>query len=238
MGRSECYKKWVTITILHEYYVRTSCPVNLEPLEEIKSIFKKHNILLIQQKVTQWCLFFENKLDLNDLLLNKYKFIFGLYPQSEKFHYLSLKSTSINDAFSLHDAPMSNAWRNVELNLQYIISNNLQKIDIQIASPEKYYEYICIPKYYNSDVKLKLKEEQNRIEFNEEKFQPITDIQDAIRFVSKEKIKLSDGNNLKMQLWEVRNSGERLISNFIPNPQPDELSLSNPQDTITTYFYF
>ncbi|MDR2084108.1 MAG: hypothetical protein LBP67_03840 [Bacteroidales bacterium] len=238
MSSSERYKLWITISIAHEYYAGTYCPVNLEPLSETQLILKKHNMLFIRQKSTQWDLFIENMFDPGDLLLNEYKLIFGLYPQSEKFYYLSQESATENDAFSLEEAPMSKAWRNVELDLQHIINNKLQKIDIHITSPEKYYEYICIQKYHNSNTELKLTDERNLVEFNKEEFQPIADIQNAIRFVSTEKIKLIETNNNKIQLWEIRDSGERLISNFIPIPRVDEKSLISPQDTITTYFYF
>lgn len=237
MSSSERYKLWLTISFSHEYYARTSCPVNLVILPETKLIFNKHNLLFLKQQTTQWDIFIEEKFDPNDLLNNEYKLTFGLYPQSEKFYYLS-QTITVNDAFFLHDNTRSKAWRIAELNLPHIINNNLQKIDIRITSPEKRYEYICIPKYHHSNTKLKLVDERNSVEFNEEKFQPIADIQDALRFVSKEKIKLSENNNPKIQLWEIRDSGEKLISNVIPNPQPDERSFIDPKDTITTYFYF
>lgn len=238
MGKSEKYKPWLTLTTLHEYYVRASCPVSIEPSPETDLIFRKHNMLFIKQQGAQWKLYVENEFDPNDLLINEYKLIFALYPQSEKFYYLSENPTAENDAFTLHEAPLSKAWKNVELNLRHIINSDLQKIDIVITSPERYLEYICIPKYHSVNTKLRLTEERNRMTFHEEEFQPIAAIETAFRFVSTEKIKLSEDYNLKMQLWEIRESGERLISHSIPNPQPNELSLTNPKDTITTYFYY
>lgn len=232
------YRLWLTITISHEYFTRTSCPVNLEPLPETQFIFRKCNILFIRQQMAHWDLFIEEAFTPADLMIKEYKLIFGLYPQKRKFYYLSHNPDPKNDAFYLYPVPASKAWRNMELNLPYIINNNWQNIDISVKSPEKHYEYICIPKYHNSNINLQLRDERNIIELYEEEFYPVADIRNARRFMSKERVKLSEDNDPKIQLVEMRDSGERLISNSIPNPQPDEFSLIDPEGTITTYFYF
>lgn len=232
------YRLWLTITISHEYFTQTHCPVILDPLPETQFIFKKCNIMFIRQHTTRWDLFIEEKFNPEDLLMKEYKVIFGLVPQNRKFYYLSLNPTTKHDTFCSHSAPASKTWRNIDLNLPYIINNNLQNIDISVKSPEKHYEYVCIPKYHNSNINLQLRDERNIIELHEKEFYPVADIRNARRFMSKERVKLSEDNDPKIQLVEIRDSGERVISNSIPNPQPDEFSLIDPEGTITTYFYF
>ena len=58
------------------------------------------------------------------------------------------------------------------------------------------------------------------------------------RFVTAEKIKLRQNSGIKMQLWETREMGERLISSAIPCPQLSQPSPFSPKDMLTHIRYY
>ncbi len=58
------------------------------------------------------------------------------------------------------------------------------------------------------------------------------------RITTREKVALSERPEYRFQLWEVRESGERLLEGNVGLPRPDESSLSRSADTIATYFYY
>lgn len=239
MSSSEKFKPWLTCSISHDYYVRTACPVTFEPAQDTLFALKKHNILFVSQQKTQWTLLVEENFDPKDLLENECKLFFGLYPQNELFHYVSLISNTENNNFYLHDVPLSKWWKMMELNLQHIIDNKVQDISIKITSPEKYFEYVLIPKFHDANVNIKFSEERNRLTFVQGDQDFLAELGTIFPFRSEEKVKLSEDNErIKTLLWEVRDSGERLISTYIPNPKPNEISIINSKDTITSYFYF
>lgn len=58
------------------------------------------------------------------------------------------------------------------------------------------------------------------------------------RVISTRPLTISYPRPLKMRLWEIRNGGERLLSDTVPLPACDSPSPLSPKDTITTYFYY
>jgi hypothetical protein len=125
------------------------------------------------------------------------------------------------------------------INVDYILKNKLSEITIQALSVEKYLEYLCIPRFNAADIALRMTEKKNRVQVAEAS-QPVTlpDGTPARRFVTDKKIKLQQNIGITMQLWEKRDSGERLIAGVIGSPDPEQASPFSPKDTISKIFYY
>ncbi len=232
------YKVWFRFMLSHEYYAKTSCPVLLAPSEETKLLFKKSNLIFRQINNGEYWVLKEEKFQEHDLLDEQPRLSFDLYPLNHTFYYVSDKIEKQELFFSVNDEKKPRVWKPIELNIPYLINRKPEEISVNITTVLKYYEYIFIPKYSKTATKIKLTEERNRITFKEAEQISLPDIPIAFRFLADKKIKLTQENNLKMQLWELKEHGDRLLSDQIPNPQPGECSLVDPKNVLTTYFYY
>lgn len=231
MNRSEKYTCRLNIEIVHEYYVNTLPPVILTPTAETVALLKKQNILFRNTANGSCAFLIESGFSFDD----GYKLRIELRPSDHKFYYVS-QSVSVHEFINVYDSDLPNVWKIMEIDTEKINSDNINDLKINIETFEKYYEYICIPKYCNDDIKVKLTDEKTEIKT--EKIS-LPGIQSAFRFITKDKIKLSQNNTvIKMHLWETKEYGDRLISSAVPNPLHTEISVIDPKNTLTTYFYF
>lgn len=61
---------------------------------------------------------------------------------------------------------------------------------------------------------------------------------EAYQFRTAEPVALNVNNSYRIKLWEIRKTGNRLLTDTLSFPRYDEISPINPEDTITTYFYY
>ncbi len=235
----ETYKIWFYITVSHEYYLEEGCPVSLTPAADTKGFFCKYGILFKRQAADKWAVLINGRYSLKELLMyNIYSGLsFELRPDDKIFYYLS-GDIYQDGTFSVKDLNIPRVWKTIKVDLEYLIDKAPEEVNIRISSVYKYYEYIFIPKYTRENIKIKLKEERARIRFGNVEKIKFPGVPFAFRFVSEDKIKLSLSNSLKFQLWETRDGGERLISGCVPEPSPDECSVSDPKDVLASYFYY
>lgn len=235
MGR---YTTWFQIALSHEYYVKDACPVSLIPSKETALFFRKSNILFRRQNANKWLMIKEEKQPVEELWNDEYPTLsFELYPMDKNFYYLSAGMVD-NDYFTVKNIMVPNVWKTIEIDLKNLINKRPEEIQINISSVEKYYEYVLIPKYHKTETNIRLAEERSKVHFKKLEKIALPGIPEAFRFVTEEKIKLKQDIGLKVQLWESKESGERLISECIPNPQPDQCSIIDPKNVLTTYFYY
>jgi hypothetical protein len=217
MGSLTSYKTKLTVVLKHEYYLGNSCPVMLCPDAATVRIFNRYGILFRPQGANQWQLLVRDGFRTEDLAAEETRFHFNLLVRDELVYYVSqdMKSSVVID-----------------------IRTAGEQFDLHIPAVEKQLEYICIPKYIGADVPVKMKEEKGRIRLKAAERVSLPGVPAAWRFVSEEKIRLEQRNPLKMQLWEIRENGERMISGEISPPRPNRFSPVSPKDMVTTFFYY
>ena len=237
MTHSGKYETWFCITLSHEYYENGICPISLIPSTESKNFFRRSNILFLQQRDNSWILLKEKNVQSTELYDDDFQKMHFHLQHSKTAIYYNSDGIYENDSFSATNTSYANTWKTIELDTGNIIKNDLAEINIKIATVYKNYEFILIPKHHKN-LQIKLVEIRNKIQFEVLEQLLLPNIGDVYRFLSKEKIKLTDSNNLKIQLWEIKETGERLLCNTIPIPQPEQISLIDPKNALSTYFYF
>jgi len=232
------YEIWITIEIGHEYYANNNVPLLVTPDIETRLLFAKYNIIFRKQRGNQWVLLKPS----DDVLMDKEELVFRFELQisSEEFYYSTgdyiMKPDSL---FVLKETHKPNVWKVMEIPYSEAINEEDRHISLQLESKRKYLEYLFIPKYtLTKDLSLKLEEERGRIEFERPKVVTLFEETNVIRFISREQVSLKKSNDYKIRLWEVRPTGEKLLSEYIPYPKAEDISVIQPQDSITTYYYF
>jgi len=232
------YEIWVTIEIGHEYYANNSVPLLATPDIETRLLFAKYNIIFRKQQTNQWVLLKPS----DDAFTDKEELVFRFELQisSEEFYYSTEEYTMKPDSlFILKETHKPNVWKVMEIPYRTDMNEQDRHISLQLASKRKYLEYLFIPKYtLAKDLHLKLTEERGRIEFESPEVITLFEETNVIRFISRKLVPLKRTNDYKIRLWEIRPTGEKLLSEYIPSPRVEDISVIQPQDTITTYYYF
>lgn len=223
MNVDERYQIWCDITITHDYYPPQKVPIELSPDRDTKVYLLRNKILFKKIEPNHWGLLKQMK---ENSEINPYGLSFHIKARNSDFHHVTLlpfdaRNPALFQSFHIPDE-----------------KENKGQIRWHIPATEKYFEYICIPQYYTGDSVLRLRENKNLFEIEGPDKVHLPDAGEVFRFVSKKQIPLRQIYPYKVQLWEIRDSGERLISDRIPCPQPSSRSLFYPNDTITTYYYF
>jgi len=234
---NEKYEVWFDISISHAYFGMGLAPLTLSPTDNTRIFLSKSRILFKQIESNRWVLLRikEEMANTDDPDLS-----FNISINSDEFYYVTAKNiTEINPSFSLSDSQYPRIWKTIKLTDPLGNKEKTsEQILLQIPTVEKYLEYICIPKFHPGNINLKMNEDKNNFQIHPPKKVSLPDNVEVIRFVSKDKIPLKKIYTDKVRLWEVRDSGERLISEVIPYPNPSNISIFQPNDTITTYYYF
>lgn len=236
MGRMETYKIGLSIHLRHEYYANGICPVSVTPDARTARCFSRFDILL--RKHTDGVrLLVKEDFRAEDLTDEDARFHFELRPQDALLYYVT-QAVDGDETFSLNDSSTPAVWKELEINAAHIAAGKQSEITVNIQGVERYYEYLCIPKYNPAGIRLKMTEEKNRAGLTEAEQVSLPDIPVVYRFTTLRKVKLRQNSALRMYLWEVRESGEREISKTVPNPQPDQFSPIRTPETVATFFYF
>lgn len=242
MNRGEHYEAWIHLAIRHEYYGDGTCPVTLVPSLKTKFFLDKAGVLFRTTGKNKWVLAKRTGELANrqwELLQGELDLLFELCPTSDRFYYLSRVEESAKEPyFQFKDSSHAGVWKTVEIAPDWAASKTGAEVNIKIATERKFWEYILIPKYNTSSLQLKLEEYRDKIQFEEVEKLELLDEPEVFRFRSTEAIKLNQIYDYTVKLSEIRANGERIISDRIPIPQPEQVSVISPRDTLTTYFYF
>jgi hypothetical protein len=228
------YQTFLTVIFQHEYYPVGECPIKLGFTMKSLREANRRKIICAPDR--------NNRIDLAGEhgigILNGMHTEILLTVMNDTFYYVTQAFTE-NPAFRVEPFDGQAGGQVLTVDVDYVLENSLSEITVQALSREKYLEYLCIPKFNAADLALRLAEEKNRVQITEA-FEPVTlpDGTLARRFVTGEKIKLHQDNGITMQLWERRDSGERLIAGAIESPDPGQASPFSPKDTITRIFYY
>lgn len=229
---------WFSILLSHEYYVKRSCPLSLIPSEQTEKFFKRRTLLFLHQDANKWLVLKDADCPVEELSDVDFPFLsLGLRPAEKEFYYVS-GAIKENHLFTVTEQKSPGDWKVLEISTDLLIREKAEEVRIEIESVRKFQEYILIPKYQRADTKIKLVEEREKIRFRETGKVLLPGISGALRFVTEEEVKLVQGNDFKIQLWEIRENGERLISECVPAPAPDACSVLDPKNFLTSYFYY
>lgn len=242
MSRIERYKDWIQIKIDHEYYDTGNIPLDTCPSREIAIFFNKSGILFRQYMNNQWNILIpegetpEKQLRLwleDNIIMN-----FELKPSTPEFLYISSLVEINNKYYSVKNSVSRGGWKQLEIPLTEIILKQSISIDISVNSLKKHLEFILIPKYNSINIQLQLTEEKGKLQFSKERRVSFLNNIEAYQFKTTEPVVLRNGNPYKIKLWEIRKTGNRLLSDIVPLPMCNEASIFDPYDTVTTYFYY
>jgi hypothetical protein len=225
------YQTALHIALRHGYYPSGNCPVSLSPTAETARLLARYDILFRKQNANNWLLVSQNDLASGQLQ-------FALQATDPMIYYVT-RTWKPNPAFTVESAMGRGTWQILSIDVQYLVENNQKEITLEAETEEKYLEFLGIPKFNPVDIPLRMTEEKQRIQVKEDTGgTTLPDGTVARRFVTAEKIKLRQDNGVKMQLWETRERGERLISAAIPCPQPSQFSPFSPKDMLTHIYYY
>ena len=231
MNSIEKYDIWFTIRVVHEYYDNGNCPVALTPSRETISFFRRNGIIYKMTGNNKWVLLTQSK----DIALETAGTLcFEMIPQGNIFYYITeLPQKKDNDDYILEKSLTVGKWMNILIPFD----NVKEEIDIELGAKFKYWEFIIIPRYTTDNVILRIEEKRNRITFGDMEEISFPGVGKAFRVSTVEKNKIKETQGYVVRLYEIRSNGERLLSGNIPLPRPDEVSMTQPEDTVAIYFY-
>ncbi|TAJ12200.1 hypothetical protein DMA11_13700 [Marinilabiliaceae bacterium JC017] len=119
--------------------------------------------------------------------------------------------------------------------------NQSYRIMIQFHSLKVFWEFVLIPRNYSEDQSLMIKEATESLQFTELEKKMLLSKQQAYRGLSSDLIPLKERYDYKVQVWETKKTGKRLIAAEVPLPMAGEFSLNTSRDKVrivTKYFYF
>jgi len=233
MNSIEKYAIWFTIRVVHEYFDYRSCPVVLAPSQETMNFFRRNGMIYKMMERNKWALL-SLSMDFSSDAIDT--LCFEMMPQDSVLYYVTgLLQEEENEIYALEENPTVGKWIQVRIPFDKV----KEEINIKIRAKPKYWEFIIIPKHSNSSnsLKLRIEEKRGRIKFNDIEELQFPGKGKAFRTFTTEKIKAKEIHDYIIHLYETKNNGERLLCSNIPVPRPDEFSIIEPRDTVTTYFY-
>lgn len=236
MNSQPSYLIWLKLVILHEYFDAQQCGLILEPNSITKRLLQKAGIIFKQQNSCTWILISEeeNHLEPDDMLC------FQLKTQQTDFYYYTDQTTVDNPTWSLVDHNKGGIWKllNIQLTDKRLAQTNSETIEIQLKSSSKHIEFLVFPSQTYPMDPLEIREQRGKISFDkrEELTLPGTE-KTLYRFVSSESLPIKQKSDYQFHLWELRKSGDNLLSRLPDFPLVQSLSPFSPKDTITSYIY-
>jgi len=236
MNQPGTYRIWLKLVIKHEYFDAKQCGLILEPDSITNRLLQKAGILLKQQNSCTWILVAENEINLD----SEINLCFLLKTKQADFYYYTDQSTSSDKAWSLVDYNKSGIWKLLKIPVtdDRISATDPETIEIQLNSALKHIEFLVFPNQSYSMEPLEIREQRGKVVFDKRKELTLPGTEKTVfRFVSSEALPLKQQSAYQFHLWELRNSGENLLSRLPDFPLIQSLSPFSPKDTITSYIY-
>lgn len=223
MSSSESYTTILRIHVNHDYYDELPVPVELQP--EDQQLLRKYNMQLKRSNNT-WNLFGtprkrdEFRSDIESL-------IFIVKPTNPAFHFVSHALDVSNPDYAVLEDTLVKKIQ---------ISTEKEQVKIRISATAKYYEYILFRKKLDDEQIVEIIDAANLVEFESPQLTSWENGEQVIRYVSKEKVKLSRKNKSQFSLVERSTYGERILLNNMIVPKPHSASLYDPHHAITAFY--
>ena len=236
MTNQPSYRIWLKFVIAHDYFDTDQCGVILEPDRVTSYLLQKAGVLFKQQTTCSWVLIAEDEVNLDP----EDKLSFQLKAKHPDFYYYTNQvSSDAADCFIV-DYQKEGTWKKIDVPVMESRLNNAETetIHIQLGIPEKQIEFLVFPSQLYPMEPLEVREQRGKVAFKdiEESTIPGTN-QKIFRFVSAEALPLKEKSAYQFHLWELRKSGDNLLSRLPDFPLIQSLSPFSPKDTITSYIY-
>ncbi|MDR0802967.1 hypothetical protein [Fluviicola sp.] len=236
MTSQKTYRIWLKFAISHDYFDAEQCGVILEPDHLTQNLLQKAGILFKQQSPCSWVLIAENEISLE--LEDSLTFLIKA-ARAEFYYYTDEVTTTISDCF-VADFRKEGIWKILSLpaSENRFLNPETEVIDIRLKNQQKHIEFLIFPSQSYLADPLEIREQRGKVLFNplEESTLPGTD-KKLFRIVSSETIPLKKKSAYQFHLWELRKSGDNLLSRLPDFPLIQSLSPFSPKDTLTSYIY-
>lgn len=236
MSWQTTYRIWLKLVVLHEYFDADQCGLKLEPDTETNMNLQKAGLIFKQQDAKTWFLVGEDQILLEEETLLNFYF---KTTQSEFYYYTDQTAASGAD-WSLLDYNKNGIWKilTIPVNASRLHDSETETIEIRLKSQLKHVEFLVFPSQNYSMGPLEIREQREKVLFKEAEELKLPGTERILyRFVSSETLPLKQKSEYQFHLWELRKSGENLLSRLPDFPRVNVLSPFSPKDTITSYIY-
>ncbi|MCD7977298.1 MAG: hypothetical protein LUG51_09115 [Tannerellaceae bacterium] len=230
MSCTEKYTIWFTVEVRHAYYGEGKIPLSIRLTEKMQGLFRKYNLMMRRWKQNEWIILspetFQGIEETACLTLL-------ITPSDPVFYYVSDPTLQTEDKeITYRSSTLPGIWKEVE-----IPQGNLpERITLTVPAKTNYWEILLFPSAEGNSYPLGVREKQNRVAFREmEKIQWL-DGSTIFRICSQEKIPVQAVYTYQLRLIENREGKERVLSETLPVPRPEQLSVTGEKETITSYF--
>lgn len=236
MSWQSTYRIWLKIVVLHEYFDAEQCGLSLEPDNNTRLTLQKAGLIFKQHDARTWFVIGEDQISLDE----ESELNFHFKTRQNEFYYYTDQTADSGADWLLTNYNKNGIWKilTVPVNDQRLNASETETIEIQLKSQLKHVEFLVFPSQSYSMGPLEIREQREKVVFKdaEELKLPGTE-RKLYRFVSSETLLLKQKSEYQFHLWELRKSGENLLSRLPDFPQVNVLSPFSPKDTITSYIY-
>ena len=236
MNQQSSYRIWLKLVIKHEYFDAQQCGILLAPNSTTQRLLQKAGIIFKQQSSCTWLLIAEK----NIILDTGINLCFQLKTKQTDFYYYTDSATKDESDRSLEDYNKEGTWKlwNIPVTERRIEAKDPETVEIRLNSPLKHIEFLVFPNPSYSMEPLEIREQRGKVLFKKREELTIPGTEKTVfRFVSSETLSLKLKSAYQFHLWELRKSGDNLLSRLPDFPLVQSLSPFSPKDTITSYIY-
>lgn len=236
MIRQQAYRIWLKLVVLHEYFDSQQCGLDLEPNAETNRMLQKAGILFKQQNSCSWILVAEDEINLEP----DSELCFRLKVKQPDFYYYTDQKTRAGAGCSLTDYNREGTWKvlHVPVTEQRLSAKEPETIELSLKSKVKHVEFLVFPSGSYTADPLEIREQRGKIAFSKPESVNLPGTEKALyRFVTTKTVPLKQKTDYQFHLWELKKSGENLLSKLPDFPLVAAVSPFSPTDTITSYIY-
>ena len=236
MNQQNSYRIWLKLVVKHAYFYEQQCGLILEPDAITQRLLHKAGIVFKQQNSCTWLLISQDEIYMDQ----DTDLCFRLKTRQTDFYYYTDQATTDDADWSLTDYNKEGTWKllNIRLTEQRLAATDPETIEIQLNSPLKHIEFLVFPNQSYSMEPLEIREQRGKVRFAKQEETTIPGTEKKVfRFVSSEALSLKMKSVYQFHLWELRKSGDNLLSRLPDFPLVQSLSPFSPKDTITSYIY-
>lgn len=235
MSWTATYEVWLTFTAEHPYFSGGRCGFELEPDPATAQLLHKAGVLFRKQTPSSWVLI---RPEGDPIIEAGISMVFLLRNTSPGFYFVTSDQLTVTGDCTCETENRNGTWKRLIVPATESRLQTKETISLTLESRSRFLEFIVVPRRRREEVALELREDRNRI-----RFQPAVQVdfpseeRPVYRFVTTEPVVLEEGSPYRVQLWEMRKSGENPLG-MVPLPKASSVSLFSRHDTITSYFYF
>ncbi|MDH6313655.1 hypothetical protein M2137_002445 [Parabacteroides sp. PFB2-10] len=220
----EKYQIIAKVTITHTYFPDGVCrSLDLYPTPESKQLFLRRQMVCKKMKPNEWVFLQAPSSD-------------GSFRDAEERFTLVLEST--DPSFLLYtrlEEPVATGRivKQLEITLPAVQKKAIE-ITHAFETKEMFWKYALLPRVATGGKrKIKLMELSGKLAFD--KKEEVVYERTATTFRTKQPVSLSTAYPFQLRLYEEKEHGDRLLSQWIPFPQPED---TNKSDEIIKYIYY